>query len=386
MTTIYLVRHAEAEGNVYRRCHGQYNALLTGKAYRQVEALARRFDGVKIDAVYASDLFRAKTTAKGIADRHGLPVQLDRELREIDMGEWEDRMWGELPRLYPEVYAQWMHEPWNCRIPGGESVGEAGERLLRALRRLAKEHPEQTLVVASHGTCIRSALCLALGRPLSEMGELGWCDNTAVAKLLFDDGGESVQVEYYNDNSHLPEELSTFAGQRWWKAGDRPLQWNMRFAPVDWQRDLPLVERDIGDFYTCAYGETARPDVNQVVEQMKRQTAARPDSVVLGYVEDTPIALVSLDIFCDSEPECGWVHELYLDEAHRGMDYAPQLLGHAISVYRKMGKRYLKVRVARGNQRARKFYEKYNFQPAGQWENQWGPHDILVKEIGYPSV
>ena len=50
MTTIYLVRHAEAEGNVYRRCHGQYNALLTGKAYRQIEALARRFDDVKIDA------------------------------------------------------------------------------------------------------------------------------------------------------------------------------------------------------------------------------------------------------------------------------------------------------------------------------------------------
>ena len=35
-TTVYIIRHAEAEGNVYRRCHGQYNALLTTRAYKQL--------------------------------------------------------------------------------------------------------------------------------------------------------------------------------------------------------------------------------------------------------------------------------------------------------------------------------------------------------------
>ena len=56
MTKIYLIRHAEAEGNLYRRIHGQYDSLVTPRGYRQIEALAERFRDVKIDALYASDL------------------------------------------------------------------------------------------------------------------------------------------------------------------------------------------------------------------------------------------------------------------------------------------------------------------------------------------
>lgn len=29
MTKIYLIRHAEAEGNIYRRMHGQYDSRIT---------------------------------------------------------------------------------------------------------------------------------------------------------------------------------------------------------------------------------------------------------------------------------------------------------------------------------------------------------------------
>ena len=56
MTRIYLVRHAEAEGNLYRIAQGQYNSILTDRGWRQVEALRRRFADIRIDAVYASDL------------------------------------------------------------------------------------------------------------------------------------------------------------------------------------------------------------------------------------------------------------------------------------------------------------------------------------------
>ena len=63
MTTLYLIRHAEAEGNLYRRIHGQYNSLITDNGYRQIQALQKRFADVPIDAVYSSDLFRTMTTA-----------------------------------------------------------------------------------------------------------------------------------------------------------------------------------------------------------------------------------------------------------------------------------------------------------------------------------
>ena len=59
MTTVYLIRHAEAEGNLYRIAHGQYDGLITDRGYQQLRVLKKRFDGVPIDAVYSSDLFRS---------------------------------------------------------------------------------------------------------------------------------------------------------------------------------------------------------------------------------------------------------------------------------------------------------------------------------------
>ena len=43
MTTIYLIRHAEADGNLYRRAHGWYDSVITDRGYRQIAALAKRF-------------------------------------------------------------------------------------------------------------------------------------------------------------------------------------------------------------------------------------------------------------------------------------------------------------------------------------------------------
>ena len=69
MTTVYLIRHAEAEGNLYRIAHGQYDGLITDRGYQQLRVLKKRFDDVPIDAVYSSDLFRARTTARAMSRR-----------------------------------------------------------------------------------------------------------------------------------------------------------------------------------------------------------------------------------------------------------------------------------------------------------------------------
>ena len=66
MTTIYLIRHAEAEGNRYRRAHGWYNSTITDRGYHQIAALAKRFADTKFDAVYSSDRFRTMITALAI--------------------------------------------------------------------------------------------------------------------------------------------------------------------------------------------------------------------------------------------------------------------------------------------------------------------------------
>ena len=63
MTKLYLIRHAEAEGNLFRRAQGHWNGKITARGKKQIDALAERFKDVKIDAVYSSDLDRAVETA-----------------------------------------------------------------------------------------------------------------------------------------------------------------------------------------------------------------------------------------------------------------------------------------------------------------------------------
>ena len=95
MTTIYLIRHAEAEGNLYRRIHGWYDALITDNGFAQIAALQRRFQDIPIDAVWSSDLYRTMTTARAVYVPKGLELHTDPGLREVHMGDWEDKPWGE---------------------------------------------------------------------------------------------------------------------------------------------------------------------------------------------------------------------------------------------------------------------------------------------------
>ena len=156
--TVYIIRHAEAEGNIYRRCHGLYDSLLTPRAYQQLPCLAKRFENVPLAAVYASPLFRARTTAQAVAAPHGLTVELRNDLHEIDMGDWEDLPWAELPHGWPDQYAKWCARPWEAAPPHGETVMQAGARMLNEVRRLAQENDGKAIAVVTHGSAIRGAL------------------------------------------------------------------------------------------------------------------------------------------------------------------------------------------------------------------------------------
>ena len=66
MTEIYLIRHAQAEGNSYRSMQGHWDGDVTPMGRRQIALLAERFRDVKVDALYSSDLYRTRLTAAAI--------------------------------------------------------------------------------------------------------------------------------------------------------------------------------------------------------------------------------------------------------------------------------------------------------------------------------
>ena len=382
VTTVYLVRHAEAEGNVYRRCHGQYDSLLTPRAWKQLPHLARRFSEVPLDAIYASDLYRARMTAGAIAGEKGLEVRIRPVLREIDMGEWEDRTWAELPREFPEKFHEWQTAPHICEVPGGESVIGAGRRMLDGVRGLVREHEGGTIAVVTHGSAIRGALCLAQGLAPEQLGEIGWGDNTCVAKLEFD-GADSVRVVYMNDASHLPEELSTFASIGWSDRKGLPASVQLWFRPVDPDNaeDAEALLRFARQKYESAYGSADALDEGRYLADTREMLAAAPRAVSFGMLDDTPAALVRLDARDESRPDTGLVGSFVIDEPYRGCGLSQQIIGQAISVYRALGKEYLCALVAEHNDRARAFYDKFGFEEQGVVENALGRHFRMVKRI-----
>lgn len=381
--TVYIIRHAEAEGNIYRRCHGIYDSLLTPRAYQQLPCLAKRFESVPLAAVYASPLFRARTTAKAVAEPHGLSVELRNDLHEIDMGDWEDLPWAELPHAWPEQYAKWCSRPWEAAPPHGETVMQAGERMLNEVRRLAQENAGKSIAVVTHGSAIRGALTLAHGFPPEKMNEIGWGDNTCVARLDFDENG-NIDIVYENDASHLPQELSTFASIGWKNTKGVPVSpqiWFRRADPRNPQ-DVDKIVAFMRELHRNAYGTDENLDPEALLRDIERAQQVSPRSCTFGLLEDgTPVALVYLKTWYDEEPGVGLVGGFCIDGDYRGCGLSAQILGQAISVYRSLGRDWLCAHVAAKNMRAQGFYHKFAFEQRGEYRDENGLHYRMFKAL-----
>ncbi len=381
-TTVYLIRHAEAEGNVYRRCHGIYDSLLTPRAYRQLKYLAKRFEKVNLDKVYASDLFRARNTAKAIAETKSLQVNTDPGLREIDVGDWEDLAWAEIERFWPEDYAIWKSRPWESSPPNGESPIEAGLRMLNCVKGIVKENEGKTIAVVTHGSAIRGALALAKGWDAERLSEQGWGDNTCVSKLEFEGPGH-IGVVYENDASHLPEELSTFAAVGWKDITGMPENvqlWFRRADPLD-KADSELLLSFMRELYTCAYGTDEYLDPESLISEMLESQKASPRAVTFGCLGDGPVALAYLKAYDDTEPDTGLVGGFCIKKEYRGAGVGKQLIGQAVSVYRNMGKKYICSCPSKKNKNAISFYLKNGFEKKGEFTDVRGPHLKMAKSI-----
>lgn len=213
-TTIYLIRHAQAEGNLKRLFQGHTDAAVSEVGEKQIDCLSNRMQNVTFDAVYASPLARAVQTAQGVAN--GVPITTVPELMEINGGEFEGVPFGELPTRFPEVFVHWQDEPERCVLPGGESMETVFTRMKAAIDQIARKHPGQTVAIVSHGCAIRCYLCYAKGWDIEHLRYVQWCDNTAVSKVEYDEQFIPHLI-FENDSEHLPQEHSTFATQDWWK-------------------------------------------------------------------------------------------------------------------------------------------------------------------------
>ena len=196
MTEIILARHGETEWNLAEVFRGRMDIELNEAGMKQAELLAEYLSHLKIDAVYSSPLKRALKTAEMIASYHKLDVEVAPGLIDFDYGEWQGMPHQEVKDKYKELYAEWIKNPHQAKMPAGESLTEVRKRAIGVVDSVIARY-EGAVVLVSHRVVNKVLICALLG-----------LDNSHFWNIKQDTGGTTT-FTYENGRFILTEHNNT---------------------------------------------------------------------------------------------------------------------------------------------------------------------------------
>lgn len=370
MTEIYLIRHTQAEGNIFRVMQGHWDGDVTPLGLLEIEALGKRFRDVHLDAVYSSDLYRAYLTALAVAKGNGLDVIKEKRLRELNMGPWERSFFGNLMWECPEKLEAFLTSPWNWNVSGAETLQDVAERAVEAVDEFAGKHDGESIAIVTHGVTIRCLLTRLLGLPTEGSGIAPIVKNTAVSRLVFENGQYSA--DYLNDISHL---------------GDMPVpDWVQRdglrheeFDPSSDPAFYKYCYRDAWEF--SHHGDKKGFSAEAYYASAVKHFGSAPGSLLRFYRNEKPAGIIELDVEHGKNAGYGWISLLYLLPEFRFQGYGVQALGRAIMEYHRLGRHAVRLHVAAENSSAIRFYEKNGFQVLSSEPGANGPLLLMERSL-----
>jgi probable phosphoglycerate mutase len=188
-TRVLAIRHGETAWNAGSRIQGQLDIPLNAMGEWQVNQLAGAVADEGIDAIYSSDLSRAFMTAQAVSrGAGGVPVVVDKGLRERAFGIFEGLTYAEIAERWPQESERWRKRDASFGAEGGETLQAFYARSIETATRLAALHPGETIALVSHGgvmDCLyRAASRVSLDAPRS------WrVDNASINRLLYSPQG-----------------------------------------------------------------------------------------------------------------------------------------------------------------------------------------------------
>ena len=196
---IYLIRHGETDLNRQGIVQGSgMDAPLNALGREQGLAFYEKYKAVPFEAVITSNLQRTHQTVAPFLEE-GLPWHRTADINEISWGIFEGKPRSrELKEAYEWLMTEWTSGNWDARMVNGESANELAVRAGRFWKEI-QVRPESHLLVCSHGRTMRCLMCLATGKPLSEMENFQHA-NTGLYLLYWN--GRSFDLHLNNDTSH----------------------------------------------------------------------------------------------------------------------------------------------------------------------------------------
>lgn len=200
-TRLYLIRHGQVKGHEEKRYNGQSNVPLTSLGQEQSDRVCDFMSQVQLDAVFSSDLDRSLYCAELIASAHDLEVVARESFREVNIGDWQGMTWAELKETHPQDWQARLEDLVNFRVPNGESLKDAAERIRPALQEAISANRGGCLALVAHGGVNRIVLLDAIGADLSRVFSIEQ-DFGCINMIDYIDNGQSV-VRLLNGRSHL---------------------------------------------------------------------------------------------------------------------------------------------------------------------------------------
>ncbi len=198
---LYLIRHAETGQNRDGVVQGRADNPLSELGLMQASALADALSGEGLSAIYASPLKRAQQTAAAVAGLQGLPVLIEPDLVEMDIGEMEGLTGPQMRERHPEFLKAWMsNEAAEVPMPGGESLAQVQSRSGAVLDRIMAAAGAGSVAVVSHNFVVLSLLCRFLALPLKDFRRLR---HNVAGLTIVDVTGQREVVVQINDVCHL---------------------------------------------------------------------------------------------------------------------------------------------------------------------------------------
>lgn len=199
-TRILAIRHGQTAWNADNRIQGHTDIALDAIGEWQAERLALALADEELDALYSSDLARARQTAAPLAARKQLALRIDPGLRERGFGEFEGLSFKQIEQRWPEQAAAWRHRDPDFGARGGEVLRDFRERVIAVVTRLARVHRGQSIALVTHGGVLdllyREATRVALDAPRT------WqLSNAGINRLL--SNGEGLFLVGWDDCTHL---------------------------------------------------------------------------------------------------------------------------------------------------------------------------------------
>jgi len=200
-TRIVAIRHGQTDWNAQARLQGHTDVPLNAEGRAQAARLAEALRGEALDAVYTSDLARARDTAQAVAAAGGAPLRLEPALRERAFGRFEGVTRDEIARRWPDDAERWRRrEPGYAPPDGGEALTDFHARCIAAATRLAAAHPGGAIALVAHGGVLDSLYRAATGVPLD--APRSWIlANASINRLLYH--GAGFVLVGWNDDAHL---------------------------------------------------------------------------------------------------------------------------------------------------------------------------------------